>query len=81
MIKSNFFGHNDPQGRTPNDRARALGIVEGVGENIAINKNLTEAQLSLQRSPAHLRNMVKKVWTRVGLGIVQNPRSLYYLSQ
>ena len=64
MINQNFFGHYDPQGRSPNDRAEAAGIVEGVGENIAMNINLTEAQLSLQRSPAHLRNMVKKISVR-----------------
>ena len=46
-----------------------------------MNINLTEAQLSLQRSPAHLRNMVKKIWTRVGLGIAQNARGYFYLTQ
>ena len=81
MINQNFFGHYDPQGKSPNDRAEAAGIVEGVGENIAMNINLTEAQLSLQRSPAHLRNMVKKIWTRVGLGVAQNAKGFYFLTQ
>ena len=31
MINKNFFGHVDPSGKSPNDRARAAGIVEGVG--------------------------------------------------
>ena len=31
MINQNFFGHFDPQGRSPNDRAEAAGVVEGVG--------------------------------------------------
>ena len=48
---------------------------------MAINKNLTETQLSLVRSPAHLRNMVKKKWTRVGLGIAQDSKSAFYLTQ
>ena len=81
MINSNFFGHFDLQGKSPNDRARAAGILEGVGENVALNKNLTEAQLSLERSPAHLRNIVKGKWTRVGLGIAQDSRGAYYLTQ
>lgn len=81
QISGNFYGHIDPLGRSPNDRARAAGIMEGVGENLAINTNLTEAQLMLQRSPAHLRNMVRPGWTRVGLGIVQNAVGAYYLTQ
>jgi uncharacterized protein YkwD len=81
QISGNFFGHYDLLGRSPNDRAKAAGIEEGVGENLAINVNLTEAQLMLERSPAHLRNMVKPGWTRVGLGIVQNPIGAYYLTQ
>lgn len=59
MLSSNFFGHYDPEGTSPQDRAKAMGIEEGVGENLAFNSNLTEAQLMLERSPAHLRNMVK----------------------
>lgn len=31
MINKNFFGHVDPSGKSPNDRAKAAGIVEGVG--------------------------------------------------
>ncbi len=26
MLNGNFFGHYDPQGRSPNERAKALGI-------------------------------------------------------
>jgi hypothetical protein len=58
-----------------------VGILEGVGENLAMNNNLTQAQLMLQRSPAHLQNMVNPDWTRVGLGIAQNGNSFYYLTQ
>jgi len=46
-----------------------------------MNMNLTEAQLTLQRSPGHLRNMINPLWTRVGLGIVQNMNNAYYLTQ
>lgn len=46
-----------------------------------MNNNLTQAQLMLQRSPAHLQNMVNPIWTRVGLGIAQNANKFYYLTQ
>lgn len=79
MIQNNFISHIDLQGHTPSQRAAAAGIFEGVGENLAMNNNLTQAQLMLQRSPAHLQNMVNPDWTRVGLGIGQNANSFYYL--
>jgi len=31
MISANFFGHYDPSGRSPKDRALAANISEGVG--------------------------------------------------
>jgi hypothetical protein len=46
-----------------------------------MNNNLTQAQLMLQRSPAHLQNMVNPLWTRVGLGIAQNSNQFYYLTE
>lgn len=46
-----------------------------------MNVNLTQAQLTLQRSPSHLRNMVNPSWTRVGLGIAQDSNQYYYLTQ
>jgi uncharacterized protein YkwD len=81
QIKNNYIGHIDKQGRTPTQRAAAVGILEGVGENLAMNNNLTNAQLMLQRSPAHLQNMVSPDWTRVGLGIAQNSNQFYFLTQ
>jgi uncharacterized protein YkwD len=53
-IQNNFVSHIDNQGNSPDQRAAKAGIYEGVGENLAMNNNLTNAQLMLQRSPAHL---------------------------
>lgn len=81
MIQNNFISHIDLQGNTPSQRAATAGILEAVGENLAMNNNLTQAQLMLQRSPAHLQNMVNPDWTRVGLGIAQNGNKFYFLTQ
>lgn len=43
--------------------------------------NLTLAELMLERSPSHLKNLVDPRWTRVGLGIAQNNKQLYFLTQ
>ena len=81
LIQQHIFSHIDKDGSTPSTRARSAGIEEDVAENLAVNSNLTQAQLNLQRSPIHLRNIVNPLWTRVGLGIVQNSNQVYYLTQ
>lgn len=65
MIQDNMISHIDNIGRTPAVRAKAYDVTESIGENLAINNNLTDAQLMLQRSPAHLKNLVDPLWTRV----------------
>jgi hypothetical protein len=47
QIQQNFVGHIDKQGNSPGKRAELAGIFEGVGENLAVNNNLTQAQLML----------------------------------
>jgi uncharacterized protein YkwD len=80
-IEQNFISHVDNLGNTPSQRALAVGINESIGENLAVNSNLTHGQLLLQRSPAHLRNIVDSRWTRVGLGIAQNTKQLYFITE
>ena len=81
QIQQKFIGHIDKLGMNAAQRAKAAGIYEKIGENIAVDMNLTQAQLRLQRSPCHLRTIVNPSWTRVGLGIVQNNNQQYYLTQ
>lgn len=81
MIQQNFVSHVDKQGKGATQRALAAGITENVAENIAVNQNLTLAQLMLQRSPSHLMTIVDPRWTRVGLGIAQNSNGQYFLTQ
>lgn len=41
MITRNFFGHVNPDGDGPQQRATKAGITYGVGENVAMNLDLT----------------------------------------
>ena len=56
-----------------------MGILTPIGENIAVNADIEYARYRLDRSPAHLRNTVKKSWTRVGLGVMVSPTGSYYI--
>ena len=73
MATKSYFSHINPSGDGPKERAREVGIRCAVGENIARSRTLIEAHLSLLRSGLHLDNNVNKLWTRVGIGIKQDP--------
>lgn len=77
----NYISHVDHQGKGLVERLAAYNITYGVSENLALDMNLTEAELMLERSAAHLKNTVNPAWTRVGLGISQNSAGYYYVTQ
>lgn len=80
MIARSFVGHVNPSGENVAARARKYGFTGPIGENIAVSSNLTNAHLSLERSPAHLMNSVKSGWTRVGFGIEKNQRGSFVVT-
>lgn len=70
MIKHDFFAHNSPvEGKTtPWDRAKNFGT-KASGENIAAGyKNGMAVTLGWWRSPGHLKNMMGKNHSRIGVG-------------
>jgi uncharacterized protein YkwD len=81
MVARNFFGHVNPDRNGPQERATLAGITYGVGENVAMNADLTDGHLRLCRSPGHLGNIVYPTYTRVGLGIARNSQGYLYITQ
>lgn len=81
MIRRDFYGHVNPEGEGPGDRAMKIRIFTPVGENLAINPNITDAHYRLARSPIHLRNSVRHFWTRVGLGFARDSMGVFYVVQ
>jgi uncharacterized protein YkwD len=73
MIKNEYFSHENIDGLDAFQRAQESGFQGSIGENLASSRNLTDAHLSLERSPAHLKNSVNSRWTRVGIGIAIHP--------
>ena len=70
MIDNNYFSHNSPTYGSPFDMMKDFGIeYVQAGENIAGNRDVKRAHDSLMNSPGHRKNILKKEFTHVGIGI------------
>ncbi|WNI18279.1 CAP domain-containing protein [Streptomyces sp. ITFR-21] len=70
MAARGFFDHTDPDGRTPWDRAKALGIANLGGENIARGQADAQAVMDAwMNSPGHRANILNCDYTTLGVGI------------
>ena len=81
MVNRDYTGHVNPEGLTPTERAVRGGVQTTVGENIASNPNITDANFALARSPVHYENMLRPFWTRVGIGMAQYSSGLFKIVQ
>lgn len=87
MMEQNFFDHVDRQGKTPQARINAAGIPwQALGENIATNGGGTgDAESAFMDEPRfqhnHRANILNTGYTDVGIGIVQDRRGRYYITQ
>ncbi|MBI2634639.1 S-layer homology domain-containing protein [Candidatus Peregrinibacteria bacterium] len=69
MAARNFFGHVNPDGKTPDDRRLEAGITTSVGENVVKDVTVPFAHYGLMRSASHRENILTPEWTRMGLGV------------
>ncbi|MFJ9854248.1 CAP domain-containing protein [Streptomyces sp. NPDC101150] len=69
MAARGFFDHTDPDGHTPWDRARDLGIPDLGGENIARGQaNAQSVMDSWMTSPGHRANILNCEYKTLGVG-------------
>ncbi|MFJ6747534.1 CAP domain-containing protein [Streptomyces sp. NPDC091266] len=70
MARRDFFDHTDPDGRSPWDRARAQGISNLGGENIAKGQaNAQSVMDSWMKSPGHRANILNCEYKTLGVGV------------
>ncbi|MFF5161240.1 CAP domain-containing protein [Streptomyces sp. NPDC000348] len=70
MAARGFFDHTDPDGDTPWDRAKAAGISNLGGENIARGQADAEAVMqSWMDSPGHKANILNCDFKTLGVGV------------
>ncbi|PNE38754.1 CAP domain-containing protein [Streptomyces noursei] len=69
MARRGFFGHTDPDGRTPWDRALDQGIADLGGENIARGQSDARAVMaSWMNDPEHRANILNCEYRTLGVG-------------
>jgi uncharacterized protein YkwD len=91
MAKRRFFNHVNPDGRSPQDRARAAGL-GGVYENISMASGITDVSSSAESSERqmmseppnqqnHRGTILNPSVTSVGIGIAVTPDGRFYMVQ
>lgn len=77
MANGNFFDHQDPDGRTPGDRAELAGYSgQRIGENIAAGLDTPSKVVDgWLASPGHCANLMNPHFTELGAAYANDPKS------
>jgi uncharacterized protein YkwD len=77
MANGNFFDHQDPDGRTPGDRAELAGFSgQRVGENIAAGLDTASKVVDgWLGSPGHCANLMNPQFSELGAAYANDPKS------
>ncbi|MCC7103723.1 MAG: CvpA family protein [Chloroflexi bacterium] len=71
MFVRGYFGHVDPDGRSPFERMQNAGIqYRAAGENLALAPTVDVAHTGLMNSEGHRENIVNPAFGRVGIGVM-----------
>ena len=73
MADNDFFAHESPTTGKPADRIAAARVpATGSGENLVIRPDIKSGEVALMNSPKHKDNIMHKMFTHIGVGIVEN---------
>lgn len=71
MLARGYFSHYSPEGKTAFDRLRTNRIAFlAAGENLAFAPTVKVAHTGLMNSPGHRANILRPVFGKVGIGIM-----------
>lgn len=78
MLARGYFSHYSPEGKSAFDRLRAEKIsFLAAGENLAFAPTVRIAHTGLMNSPGHRANIMRPVFGKVGIGIMDaGPRGI-----
>lgn len=71
MASKGYFAHTSPEGKKPHNWLQDVGYVyQYAGENLAVNfADSKDVTLAWMNSPTHKANIVKPVYTEIGIGV------------
>lgn len=82
MIDKNYFSHTSPTYGSPFEMLKAFGVsYRTAGENIAMNRSMTNAHTALMNSAGHRQNILNPAYKSIGVGIVANASGYLYITQ
>lgn len=88
MAIRNYLSHNSPEGSTPGDRIRGVGIsYQELGENIYMDSYLDldglpeRAVTGWLASPEHRANMLSPNFREAGVGVARSSQGKTYVTQ
>ena len=86
MAQKEYFDHVNLKAESPGDRLRGARVSDVVsGENLAKvggYRNPTQfAETGLMNSPGHRANILNAAYNVVGIGVVRDPRKVYFFTQ
>ncbi len=82
MVRNKFFAHKSPTTGKVGDRLFTAKVkVTSCGENIAMNTSVERAHIELMNSPGHRKNILRRTFTRCGIGIIRADNGLLYATQ
>ena len=74
MAEHNYFAHESQSGQSPFDRMKSYRIsFSWAGENLAMSPDEPTAYQALLQSPEHLKNIMQRHFSKVGIAAVQGP--------
>lgn len=81
MAATGFISHTSPLGLTFQDRIKRAGLQGEFGENLSYGTSLELALGGLENSGSHRANILRRKWTKVGIGLAQNKKGEFYITQ
>lgn len=83
MLARGYFSHFSPEGKSAFDRLRAQKIFFlAAGENLAFAPTVKVAHAGLMNSPGHRANILRPLFGKVGIGIMDaGPRGIMVTQQ
>ena len=82
MAVNRYFSHTSPTYGSASQMLKHFGYAfTSVGENIAHHATVEKSQAAFMSSTGHRRNILGTQWSKVGIGVWQDPQGFVYVTQ